>query len=422
MQDFCELLHSEPLDRERALWFVSDVIDQDAVERVNGCNAVCLPTGATWDELDSKDVAGFPAIVIASTDSKWRREAIEELGSIARGVPLIEIRDGFKGSANIAGFARKYGAEGLGDLLREGKEIPARGVLNLPDVKWQKQEYICRSGIPSLDEKIGGFGVGELSVWTGKRGEGKSTLLGQMLLSAIDQGQSVFAYSGELMGWQFKDWIMTQAAGPGNVTAVQRKDSNHISYFASKSIQWNIDRWFNGKFWLYDNSLPGSYTPEALLSMMKQVHRQYGVKVFLLDNLMSLQIQGRDFYRAQSELVGSLVSFAKQTGTHVHLVCHPRKTGDAEIEGDDVSGSGDILNRADNGFSLKRRGADPTGKQVAELKILKSRSTGARGDIGLNYDPTCRRFAGIGQSHNWQYGWERMGFIECEEQTPFDGM
>ena len=126
MPDFCELLHSEPLDRDRALWFVSDVIDQDAVERVNGCNAVCLPTGAAWDELDSKDVAGFPAIVIASTDAKWRREAIEELGSIARGVPLIEIRDGFKGHGNIAGFARKYGAEGLGDLLREGKESITR--------------------------------------------------------------------------------------------------------------------------------------------------------------------------------------------------------------------------------------------------------------------------------------------------------
>ena len=420
MQDFCELIHSEELDRNRALWFLLDVLDQDAVERVNGGNSVCLPTGAEWDDLSSKDVAGFPAIVIASVDARWRKQAVEALGTVARGVPLIEIQNGYKGHANMAGFARKYGAEGLGDLLREGKEIPARGVLNLADVQWKRREYICRSGIPSLDEKIGGFGVGELSIWTGKRGEGKSTLLGQMLLSAIDQGQSVFAYSGELMAWQFKDWIMTQAAGPGNVSKHQREDSHHVTYFASNSIRWHIDRWLNGKFWLYDNTLPGSYEPEALLSMMKQVHRQYGVKVFLLDNLMSLQIAGRDMYRAQSELVGNFVSFAKQTGTHVHLVCHPRKTGEAEIEGDDISGSGDILNRADNGFSLKRRGADPTGKQVAELKILKSRSTGARGDIGLNYDPTCRRFAGIGQPHNWQYGWET--FSECDEQTPFDGM
>lgn len=420
MQDLCELLHSDQLDKERALWFVPDIVDQAAVEEANGGNAVCLPTGAKWDDLQSGVFAGFPTIVVASPDGKWRRNAVEELGIIARGIPLVEIVTGYKGHANMAGFARKYGADGLGDLLQEGKEIPARGVLNLADVRWQKQEYICRSGIPSLDEKLGGFGAGELSVWTGKRAEGKSTLLGQMLLSALDQDQSVFAYSGELLAWQFKDWILVQAAGPGNVTAVKRKESNHVSYFASPSIRWHIEKWLNRRFWLYDNTLPGSDTPEALLSMMKQVHRQHGVKVFLLDNLMSMQLPGRDFYRAQSDFVGRLVAFAKQTGAHVHLVCHPRKTGDTDLEGDDISGSGDILNRADNGFSLKRRGVGEDGNQVAELKILKSRSTGARADIGLIYDPTSRRFAGIGQPHTWRYGWET--FTECEEPTPFDGM
>jgi len=37
-----------------------------------------------------------------------------------------------------------------------------------------------------------------LSVWTGGSGDGKSTFLGQELLTAINHGFNVCAYSGEL--------------------------------------------------------------------------------------------------------------------------------------------------------------------------------------------------------------------------------
>ena len=59
--------------------------------------------------------------------------------------------------------------------------------------------------IPALDETIGGVAEGAITVFTGKPGSGKSTLTGQLLLNAIEQGCSVCAYSGELTKERFLD-------------------------------------------------------------------------------------------------------------------------------------------------------------------------------------------------------------------------
>lgn len=67
--------------------------------------------------------------------------------------------------------------------------------------------------IPALDEVIGGLAEGAMTVFTGKPGNGKSTLAGQLLLNAIEQGHSVCAYSGELTKEKFQEWINLQAAG-----------------------------------------------------------------------------------------------------------------------------------------------------------------------------------------------------------------
>ena len=67
--------------------------------------------------------------------------------------------------------------------------------------------------IPALDELIGGLAEGAMTVFTGKPGQGKSTLAGQLLLAAIEQGYSVCAYSGELTRERFQEWINLQAAG-----------------------------------------------------------------------------------------------------------------------------------------------------------------------------------------------------------------
>lgn len=153
----------------------------------------------------------------------------------------------------------------------------------------------------------------------------------------------------------------------------------------------------------------------------------------MVDNLMTLRFTSsadRDFYKAQSNFTGRLVEFAKRTEVHVFLVAHPRKTESGRaLEADDIGGSGDVTNRADNVFALTRLNeADAAAKGFQTvLRTLKNRSYGSLSSIGLDFEPNSRRFfkSGTGCS-DWRYRWEDCGeqrFIELPqgEQLPFDG-
>ena len=105
----------------------------------------------------------------------------------------------------------------------------------------------------------------------------------------------------------------------------------------------------------------------------------------------------RDFYRVQSEFAIQLAAFAKRNRVHVHLVVHPRKTtsdDNSKITADDVGGSGDLTNAANNVFFLTTHAVYDKGKPDTKpmLKILKNRRFGAKGAQWLDFDRKSRRF------------------------------
>lgn len=105
------------------------------------------------------------------------------------------------------------------------------------------------------------------------------------------------------------------------------------------------------------------------------------------------------------------MEFAKKHFVHVHLVAHPRKTlGSAIKDADDVSGTGDITNRADNVFAMSRLSDEDALKEDCQtmLYILKNRDFGETGVIKLNFDERSRRFYKKCQlGPHKRYGWEQ---------------
>ena len=149
----------------------------------------------------------FPYVLLVSADPS-RRAAMERAArALFPNVVLLRVEDkGFRGCASVRELRDSFGVKAVDRMLLEAVELPCAGLLDLADVKppdFSSLEKVL-SGIGNLDRALGGFYLGELSVWTGKRGEGKSTILSQMLLESIDQGYPVCAYSGELPAWKFK--------------------------------------------------------------------------------------------------------------------------------------------------------------------------------------------------------------------------
>lgn len=176
-----------------------------------------------------------------------------------------------------------YGPEVLADLVKACEPAPVKGVLNLAHVPWVDPSSIPRifTRVPALDNAIGGLGEGSVTVFSGKRGEGKSTLNGQLLLNAIDQGYNVCAYSGELSAYKFLEWIMLQATESKYITCRTDERSGKLYNVVPQEIQNRIKEWIDGRFYLFDNAyVDEASQQEAILKVFTVCARRYGCKLF----------------------------------------------------------------------------------------------------------------------------------------------
>ena len=76
----------------------------------------------------------------------------------------------------------------------------------------------------------------------------------------------------------------------------------------------------------------------------------------------------------------------------VHLVAHPRKSQNVDVNKDDVAGSANITNLADYVTSIERKFNEDGTDDITKLSILKNRHTGKNVSIELKYDDIRHRF------------------------------
>lgn len=294
---------------------------------------------------------------------------------------------------------RAYGPEFLAEMVEDARPTMAKGVLNLADVPFidpttQPRVY---TRVPALDTMLGGLGEGSITVFSGKRGCGKSTLTGQILLNAVDQGYKVAAYSGELSSYKFLEWIMSQATERQYIDTKYDARSGKMLTAIHPVIQGRIKQWLNGKFYLFDNAaVEDGDVASAIIRVFTTCARRYGVKVFLVDNLMSALVGTEDEIKAQAQFTAALKAFATKFKVAVLLVAHPRKTKANEaFTSDDVSGSAVITNLADNVISVEK----------PNLRVTKNRDFGECGCIQCSFDPSNRRIFQTNTGDRTIYSW-----------------
>lgn len=402
-------------DTSKPLCLCEGEIDCLSLAEAHVPNAVSVPSGAqdqTWIENCWEFLEGFSKIILCGDNDAPGHEMVnalvKRLGSWR--CAAVKLPDDCKDANDVL---CKHSPETLRNAVLSACDVPVMGLIRLADVAPENAVSVesVGSGITHLDADTGGFLMGEMSLWTGKRGGGKSTVAGQTLLEAVDQGYRVCAYSGELRAARFQNWIDMQAAGPENIKLVYSSRRGHNVPIVPQDTRDKIHDWYRDLFFLYDNTVVGTEEEQGILQVFELAVRKYGCRVFLVDNLMTGMDREtkneRDYYHAQGVFTGQLVSFAKKHNVHVHLVAHPRKFGKAERgnaveDGDDVMGSGQVPDRADNVFSVRRMPESPT-----ELRILKNREDGAQGTspIGLEFCPLSRRLYSP-VDKNKKYGWE----------------
>lgn len=398
------------------LWWCQNVFDVECVQKGEPhFNAASLLLNGDWTDLNGWGgwLSQFPYILVAIAPGPEQDRAVEAL-SLRSPVPvLVPNPNAFYGAGSMRELCENVGRRAMENLLLEAEEMPVPGLLNFAGINIHAKQQIKRvtSGIPGLDRAVRGFAPGELSVWTGKRGEGKSTLMGQILLEAVNQNHVVCAYSGELPAEQFKTGLQQQAAGYLYVSQFEDPWSGGMVYQVKPEAEAEIDSWADGRLFLTDIAMENAHDEDNILKLFRYANRRYGADVFLVDNIMTAQLRDEaklGFWRAQSNFTGRLMDFARNNSVHVHLVAHPKKVGNGPIEADDVAGSGDITNRANNVFKVERVPEDKV--QAAGystlLTVMKNREFGARDRIKLDFNQPSRRLYPAGGSPAKQYSWE----------------
>lgn len=397
--------------QEAGLWWCKDAEDVQTI----AINAVCKSCLATWDDVArcKEFIEQFQFIIICVPYGEKQEEIKQELSARLSIPILIPIEENFYGATSVTELYSVGGQRAIDKLLYGAQEVPIQGLINLADVDCTKRLNSKRilSGFKELDSTIGGFNPGDLSIWTGKRGEGKSTVLGQILLEAVNQNRRVCVYSGELPKMQFKLAMLQQAAGDLYVNDRVDERTGRIFYDVDELAVRYIDKWWDKCLFLTDIQYNDAHNEDNIIRLFEYAKRKYGCEVFLVDNIMTAELKNSiklGYYQAQSAFTGRLVAFAKGNNVHVHLVAHPRKT-DKRLENDDVGGSGDITNRADNVIKVERvkpELVDKTGYSMV-LTVMKNREFGALSEIKMDFNERSRRFKSIyGEQKEKMYSWE----------------
>jgi len=384
----------------------------NAVSLPNGCNSLgCVDLCWEWlQQFDSYYIW---------TDSdeggiKARNELIKRLGTAKC---LIVEHEKFK-DANEVLYVE--GIAGIAACISNAQSVPLQGLKDLADLPEYDpgNDIVTPSSIGKVNNSMdGGYRAGEVSIWTGVNSSGKSTLLGQELLNALDNGYNVCAYSGELPDRIFRYWVDLQAAGPEYIK--QEQSGERIITKVDPLVLPHIRNWYRGKFWLYDNQ--SVITQDEILKVFEYAYRRHKCQVFMVDNLMSLALGSgseSNFYIKQADFIGRCKSFAQQFNVHIHIVVHPRKIKKGEAVGkDDVGGSGNITNWADNVLEVRRLSEKEIEKlqEKAEFKelavkstlnILKNRFLGKQDiTVILGFEAKSKRFFAPRDGPNWYYGW-----------------
>ena len=255
------------------------------------------------------------------------------------------------------------------------------------------------------------FRPGEVTIWTGDTGHGKSQILSDCEPHWIKQGSRLCKSSLEMK--------------PAYSLKRSCKQVVNTDRPTEAAIRAALN-WLDGGLWIYDQV--GKAKVDQLLEIFDYARARYGCDQFIIDSLMRMGVAGDD-YNTQEAVIYRVVNWAVEHDVHVHMVCHAKKGAKdrGPPDSDDIKGTMEIGGNAANICSIWRnrkledkitaaqllseQGASQKSgeKPLSELEkqpgvvlnVAKQRNGDWEGKVGLWFDQKTLRYQSSYDRHNW---------------------
>lgn len=236
-----------------------------------------------------------------------------------------------------------------------------------------------RAGFERMADKFD-LRPGEVTLWAGVNGHGKTTFLSHIMLNVMGEGDKVCIASMEMKPRDTLAKMSLQAAGIGVPTR------EYIRAFS---------QWTNDRLWIYDHL--GKLAASRALAVATYVRKELGIQHLVIDSLMKCGIGVEDL-TGQKEFVDGLCAIARDTGLHIHLVVHMRKGENEKIAPGkfDVKGAGEVTDMVDNLVivwkNVRKADEDGNTEPDAFVRIAKQRHFSWEGSFGFWFDKASQQF------------------------------
>lgn len=240
-------------------------------------------------------------------------------------------------------------------------------------VKWAR--------FPELNRILKGHRKGELTVFTGPTGSGKTTFISEMALDLCMQGVNTLWGSFEINNVRLAKIMLTQFA-------VQRLEDNleQYDYWADKFEELP----------LYFMTFHGQQNIKTVLDTMQHAVYLYDISHVVIDNLQFMMGQENltvDKFAVQDHIIASFRKFATNSSCHVTLIIHPRKEeDDRDLQTASIFGSAKASQEADNVLILQEKKL-VTCPGRRSLQVTKNRFDGDVGIFPLDFIKSSLTFS-----------------------------
>lgn len=280
-----------------------------------------------------------------------------------------------------------YGAEGVQKTIARATFLKIDGVHKMSELPNLPPQIIYEVRHPRFREMFK-FRLGDVSVWTGTPGHGKTTVLNDCVNGIVTDHDIVAAWASFEQEVQvdhrrsLRTWFCEIPAYRAGFDQIAEADAwierHHVFIVANEDEDADLD-------WLLDK-------------MAVSVSR-HGAKIIIVDPWNELE-HGRRNGETETEYIGralrAIKRFARAFRVHVCIVAHPSKSVKDE-KGNykcptlyDISGSANWFNKCDLGVIVHRQSATDT-----LVKVQKSRYheiIGRPGEVLMQFCADDRRF------------------------------